>query len=128
MHMRLSKRIARCRLISCGKCWAATVVAALLLVSTSGCPSGSSSNEIVIGHYASMSGSEATFGRSTDEGIKIAVDEINKEGGINGKKVRVITYDDKGDAREAGAAVTRLISKDGVVAVLGEVASGLSLA
>ena len=47
---------------------------------------------------------------------------------INGKKIDVITYDDKGEAREAGTAVTRLISRDGVVAVLGEVASGLSLA
>jgi branched-chain amino acid transport system substrate-binding protein len=74
-----------------------------------------------------MTGSEATFGRSTDNGIRLAVDEINEAGGINGKEIRVITYDDKGDAREAGTAVTRLIAKDGVVAVLGEVASSLSL-
>ena len=45
-------------------------------------------NEIVIGHYASMTGSEATFGRSTDNGIKLAIDEINAAGGVNGKKVR----------------------------------------
>lgn len=88
----------------------------------------SNSNEIVIGHYGSMTGSEATFGQSTDNGIKLAVDEINAAGGINGKTIRLITYDDKGDAREAGTAVTRLTTKDGVVAVLGEVASGLSLA
>ncbi|HEX3599544.1 MAG TPA: ABC transporter substrate-binding protein [Lacipirellulaceae bacterium] len=83
--------------------------------------------EILIGHYASMTGSEATFGRSTDNGITLAVDEINAAGGIDGKKVRVITYDDKGDAREAGTAVTRLVTSDHVVAVLGEVASSLSL-
>lgn len=94
--------------------------------SLAGCRSRSS-GEIVIGHYASMTGAEATFGQSTDKGIKIAVDEINAAGGVNGKKVRVITYDDKGEAREAGSAVTRLVSSDGVVAVLGEVASGLSL-
>lgn len=84
--------------------------------------------EIVIGHYGSMTGSEATFGESTDNGIKLAVEEINAAGGINGKKIRLITYDDKGDAREAGTAVTRLVTKDRVVAVIGEVASGLSLA
>lgn len=101
----------------------------LLLLLTSGCqPAASSSPEIVIGHFASMTGSEATFGQSTDNGIKLAVDEINAAGGINGKQIRLITYDDKGDAREAGTAVTRLTTKDGVVAVLGEVASGLSLA
>ena len=49
-----------------------------------------------------MTGSEATFGRSTDNGIQMAVDEINEAGGVNGKKVRVITYDDKGEhARRA---------------------------
>ena len=74
-----------------------------------------------------MTGSEATFGRSTDNGIQLAIDEINAAGGVNGKKVRVITYDDKGDAREAGTAVTRLVTRDHVAAVLGEVASSLSL-
>ena len=75
-----------------------------------------------------MTGSEATFGQSTDNGILMAVEEINAAGGVNGKKIRVITYDTKGDAREAGSAVTRLITRDGVTAMLGEVASSLSLA
>lgn len=88
---------------------------------------GDKSKEILLGHFASMTGSEATFGRSTDNGIQMAVDEINKAGGVNGKQIRVITYDDKGEQREAGNAVTRLVNKDGVVAVLGEVASSLSL-
>jgi branched-chain amino acid transport system substrate-binding protein len=103
---------------------------ALAFAAITGCGSsgGGNANEIVLGHYASMTGSEATFGQSTDHGIQLAVDEINAASGIKGKKLRVITYDDKGDAKEAGTAVTRLISKDGVVAVLGEVASGLSLA
>ena len=102
-----------------------------------GCDTSSSTNgpaprtlsdtEIVIGHYASMSGGKATFGTSTDNGIKLAVDEINAAGGINGKKVRLITYDDKGEAKEAGPAVTRLITRDNVHAVLGEVASSISL-
>jgi len=58
----------------------------------------------------------------------MALEEINAAGGINGKNIRLITYDDKGEAREAGSAVTRLITRDEVVAVLGEVASSLSLA
>jgi branched-chain amino acid transport system substrate-binding protein len=102
------------------------VLCAFSASSITGCRS-SQSNEIVLGHFASMTGSEATFGRSTDNGIQMAVDEINKAGGVNGKQVRVITYDDKGEQREAGNAVTRLVNKDGVVAVLGEVASSLSL-
>ena len=99
----------------------------LLVAGFTGCGSKAGGDKILIGHYASMTGSEATFGRSTDNGIRLALEEENAAGGIDGKQIEVITYDDKGDAREAGSAVTRLISRDGVVAVLGEVASGLSL-
>ncbi len=101
------------------------------MVGCNGSGSNSSSgnpDEIVVGHYASMTGPEATFGQSTDNGIRLAVEEINAAGGINGKPVRLITYDDKSDTKEAGSAVTRLITSDEVVAVLGEVASGMSLA
>jgi branched-chain amino acid transport system substrate-binding protein len=83
---------------------------------------------IKVGHYASTTGKEATFGISTDNGVKLAVKEINAAGGLNGKKIELITYDDKGESKEAGTAVTRLITNDKVVAVLGEVASSLSLA
>jgi branched-chain amino acid transport system substrate-binding protein len=107
----------------------AALTVAFLTGGISGCGSGGgNANEILIGHYASMSGSEATFGQSTDNGIKLALEEINQAGGVKGKKLRLITYDDKGDAKEAGTAVTRLINKDQVVAVLGEVASSMSLA
>jgi branched-chain amino acid transport system substrate-binding protein len=85
-------------------------------------------NVIRIGHYASLSGSEATFGQSTDRGIKLAIDEVNKAGGLNGKHLELKTYDDQGKAQEAGTAVLRLITDDHVIAVLGEVASSLSLA
>ena len=90
--------------------------------------SGTAEETIKVGHYASMTGKEATFGQSTDNGIRLAVAEINAAGGINGKKIEVITYDTKGESKEAGNAVTRLVTSDKVTAVLGEVASSLSLA
>lgn len=108
---------------------ALSLLALWALLTLPGCPGpGASTNEILIGHYGSLSGSEATFGKSTDGGIQMAVEEINAAGGIGGKKVRLITYDDKGDAKEAGNAVTRLVTNDGVKAVIGQVASKLSLA
>jgi branched-chain amino acid transport system substrate-binding protein len=58
----------------------------------------------------------------------MAVEEINKAGGLLGKQVRVIVEDDQGKAEEAQTVVTKLISKDKVIAVLGEVASSNSLA
>lgn len=118
----------RLALPCCAKLVASIFIFALCVwMAAAGNVLAADSNEIVLGHYASMTGSEATFGRSTDNGITLAIDEINAAGGVKGKKVRVITYDDKGDAREAGTAVTRLVTSDHVVAVLGEVASSLSL-
>jgi len=83
-------------------------------------------DEIVIGEYGSMTGSQATFGVSTDDGVKLAVKEINDKGGVNGKKIHLIAYDDQGKQQETITAVTRLVEQDHVIALIGEVASSLS--
>lgn len=86
---------------------------------------------IKVGHFASMTGSEATFGQSTDRGIRLAIEERNAAidaGTIKGRKIDLTTVDDAGKPQEAGTAVTKLITQDKVVAILGEVASGLSMA
>jgi len=88
----------------------------------------SSGDVIRIGHYGSMTGATATFGTSTDEGIRLALDEINGGPGVLGKKVECRTEDDQGKPTEAVNAVEKLINRDKVVAVLGEVASSNSLA
>ncbi|MCK6477153.1 MAG: ABC transporter substrate-binding protein [Phycisphaerales bacterium] len=84
--------------------------------------------QLVIGHYASLTGSEATFGISTDNGIKMAVEERNKAGGVKGRQVKLVTLDNQGKPQETQTVVTRLIEQNEVVAVLGEVASSRSLA
>src|SRR5688572_21928458 len=86
------------------------------------------STEIVVGHFASMTGNTAHFGQDTDKAVRLAVDEANTAGGILGKKVRVVTLDDRGDSAEASSAVTRLIDVERVTALVGEVSSSLSLA
>jgi branched-chain amino acid transport system substrate-binding protein len=100
---------------------------AALLTATS-CGSSTNSSEIVIGEYGSLTGTAATFGTSSRNGIDMAIDEVNKAGGVLGKKIRVIVEDDQTKPEEAQTVVTKLISKDRVVAVLGEVASSRSLA
>lgn len=87
-----------------------------------------SGSAILVGEYGSLTGSEATFGQSTHNGIMLAVEEVNAAGGIGGRLIEVKTYDTQGKTQEAGTAVTRLITDDKAVAVLGEVASSLSLA
>lgn len=99
----------------------------ILILGLTGCTK-KNKNEIVIGHFASMTGAEATFGKSTDQGIRMAVDEVNAAGGLHGKTVRLITMDNQGKPEEAAAVVTRLIEQDKVTALLGEVASSRSLA
>jgi branched-chain amino acid transport system substrate-binding protein len=84
--------------------------------------------EIVVGEYGSLTGGQATFGQSTHNGIKLAVDEINGAGGVNNRKIRIITEDDQSKSEEAASTVTKLISQNNVIAVLGEVASSASLA
>ena len=85
-------------------------------------------DKILIGHVASMTGEQATFGDSTDKGIRLAIDEQNAKGGIKGKKLEVKTLDDQGKPEEAAVAATRLITEDKVALLLGEVASSRSLA
>jgi branched-chain amino acid transport system substrate-binding protein len=103
----------------------------LLLVSVAplaGCKNKAGGNELLIGHYASMTGGQSTFGQSTDNGIRLALEEFNASPAAAERKARVITADDRGESSEAVTAVTRLVSSEGVHAVLGEVASSLSLA
>ena len=74
---------------------------------------GPAGDKILIGHVGSMTGNEATFGDSTDKGIKLAVDEQNKKGGVKGKQLVVKTLDDQGKPEEAAVAATRLVTQDG---------------
>ncbi len=84
--------------------------------------------DIVIGEYGSLTGSNATFGRSTDDGVQLAVKERNAAGGVLGRQIKLVLQDDQGKQTEAVNAVTKLIDSDHVVAIIGEVASSLSLA
>lgn len=98
-----------------------------------GCkPSGgaggdSPADTIRVGEYASLHGNEATFGQSSHNGTVIAVEEINNAGGVLGRKIELITEDNQSKAGESATIVKKFISRDHVVAVLGEVASGRSL-
>jgi len=86
------------------------------------------SDTILVGEFASLTGSEATFGQSSHQGIALAVKEVNAAGGIGGKKVELRVADDASKVDEAGTVVTRLITSDKVVAVLGEAASSRTIA
>jgi branched-chain amino acid transport system substrate-binding protein len=85
-------------------------------------------NTLLLGEVGSLTGAQATFGISSQNGIQLAVDEANAQGGVKGKKLAVRVYDDQGKPEEATNAVKRLISQDHALLILGEVASSCSLA
>lgn len=85
-------------------------------------------NVIRIGEVGSMTGNQATFGQSTHNGIELAIQELNAAGGLLGKQIELISLDNQGKPEEAATAITRLITQNEVTAVLGEVASSISLA
>ena len=83
-------------------------------------------DEIKVGEYASLTGGAASFGVSSHNGTALAFDEINAQGGLLGKKVHLITEDDRSTPGEATTIAAKLITQDKVIALLGEVASGRS--
>src|SRR5512142_2163984 len=94
-----------------------------------GAPGAAPAGDVVmVGHVASLTGSEATFGSSTDQAIQLAIEETNAKGGVKGKQLRLKTYDNQGKPEESAIAATRLIVDDKVSVLLGEVASSRSLA
>jgi branched-chain amino acid transport system substrate-binding protein len=82
---------------------------------------------IKIGEFASLTGKEATYGQASHKGTLLAIEEINAAGGVLGRKLELLTEDDQSKPGEAATIVKKFISRDKVVAVLGEVASSRSL-
>src|ERR1700733_4753034 len=74
-----------------------------------------------------MTGGQSTFGTSTDEGMQMALDEINAAGGVNGIKIAKKLENDEGKSDEARTAVADIMQFH-PTAVIGEVASSNSLA
>ena len=82
-----------------------TLTGALLARSLVGCGqngSGSKDSDVIkIGGIAPLTGDVAVYGVAANNGAKLAIEEINANGGILGKQIQYIDYDDKGDTTEA---------------------------
>jgi branched-chain amino acid transport system substrate-binding protein len=104
-----------------------SIIIASLLTAFACQPSGGG-DKVKIGVFMSMTGDTANFGMSSVNGIKMATDEANAAGGINGKQIELDVQDDRSDPSEAATIVTKFVTQDGVQAILGEVASSRSIA
>ena len=103
---------------------ASIVVVGLL----SACNPQGGGDKVRVGVFMSLTGTTANFGISSVNGIKMAAEEINAAGGINGKQIELLVQDDRSDASEAATIVTKFVTQDQVHAILGEVASSRSIA
>lgn len=108
----------------------ACLVAALSTALLAGCggekkdSAAANADKYVIGASFELTGNVANYGKSTLSGLKLAVDQVNKAGGVNGKQLVVIESDNKSEPAESGNSVTKLITQDKVVAVVGPATSG----
>ena len=105
---------------------AALVLLVAGLVVLSGC--SSTSQEIVIGNLQDVSGPTSVLGNAVTRGAELAVAKINAGGGIDGKKVKLITLDTKGDVQESIKAYNRLVDQEKAIAIVGPPVSNIGLA
>lgn len=89
--------------------------------------SAAASQPIKVGILGCTTGDYAQYGTAVLHGAQLYIDKVNAAGGINGKKIEPVIYDDKGDATEAVNAYNRMVG-NGITALLGSVLSGATIA
>ena len=102
----------------------------LLATALTGCGGDkkASGDTIKIGGNLEMTGGSASYGKSAQNGIKLAIDAANAKGGVLGKKIEFVVADNKSEAAEATNAMQKLIAQDKVIAVIGPNLSSASIA
>ena len=83
---------------------------------------------IRIGAVLSVTGPASFLGDPEDKTLRLYVNRINAAGGVNGRPLQLIVYDDAGDANRARTFATRLVEDDRVVAMVGGTTTGTTLA
>jgi branched-chain amino acid transport system substrate-binding protein len=99
----------------------------LALAALAAAPAMRADDAIRVGEYASLTGKEASWGQSSHQGIAMALEQINAAGGVLGRRLELLTEDNQTVPGQSATAAKKLISRDKVVALLGEVSSGRSL-
>ena len=105
----------------------ASFATALLLLAGCGPKNASAPATIKIGNCASVTGKDGTYGDSSTKGTRLAMDEINAAGGVLGKQIELVVEDTQSKPGEAATVAKKLITRDHVIAIIGEIVSGRSL-
>jgi len=89
---------------------------------------GVTKNEIVLGSIQDLSGPIAAFGKQSRMGMQLRIDEINEQGGINGRKIRLIVEDSAYDPKKAVLAAQKLVNQDKIFAMVGHIGTAQNMA
>ena len=84
-------------------------------------PQGVSKTEILIGSIQDLSGPVAAFGKQSRNGMQLRVDEINEQGGINGRKLKLLVEDNGYDPKRAVLAAQKLVNQDKIFLMAGHI-------
>ncbi len=109
-----------------------TALSTFVILSLAGCKKAGNSgaedtNVLIIGGQNPETGAQADYGSKTVLGAQIAFEEINANGGVNGKQIKFAHYDSRGEKTDA-VNLTRRLLKENVCAIIGEITSGSFLA
>ncbi|MGB9868011.1 MAG: ABC transporter substrate-binding protein [Bacillota bacterium] len=107
---------------------AVSLVGIIAGILVAGCAGSQGPQTIKVGYLANVTGDGAVWGQAEVNGAKLAVEEINKAGGVLGKQLELIVGDARGNATDGVNAVKKLIEQDKVVAILGSNYSGINIA
>ena len=113
------------------KTWLAALSATLGLAAAGAIAAeqqGVSKNEIVIGSIQDLSGPIAGFGKQVRLGMMLRVDEINEQGGINGRKLKLLVEDSAYDPKKAVLAAQKLVNQDKIFIMAGHIGTAQNLA
>src|ERR1700761_102447 len=92
------------------------------------CDPAYAAETVKIGSVLSITGPASFLGDPEDKTLKLYVDKINAAGGVAGKKIELVVYDDGGDANKARTFATRLVEDDKVSAMVGGSTTGTAMA
>jgi branched-chain amino acid transport system substrate-binding protein len=105
------------------------MMAALILAGAfAGAGPANAAGEVKIGLSAPLTGDWAEYGSDFKRSVTMVIDKVNKEGGINGKKIELVIADSRGDAKESVLIAEKFVADPGVIAQVGDFSSSSTMA
>ena len=110
------------------KCVLTAIVLIATATSVGAQTQGVTKNEITIGSLQDLSGPAAGYGKQLRNGMQLRVDEVNAQGGVNGRKLTLLVEDSAYDPKRAVLAAQKLVNQDKIFLMLGSLGTAVNMA